>query len=128
MHGECWASCAGRLLHTSHTLRPLSVHCIQLLQALGIFIFSAGLCFNPFIAPACEISRLEDARTRLQTVHIFGPIFFQCYNFRSCLLLTLCALMKILKFRLMPVRKRTQKGLRVSSRLRTFIGRFQVTS
>ena len=37
---------------------------------------------NPFTAPACKISRLKDARTRLQTV-IFRSynIYCQCYAF-----------------------------------------------
>ena len=30
---------------------------------------SLPVCLNPFTAPACKISRLKDARTRLQTVY-----------------------------------------------------------
>ena len=32
------------------------------------------LSLNPFAATACEISGLKDARTRLQTVYLAGPI------------------------------------------------------
>ena len=43
------------------------------------------LAVNPFTAPACKISGLEDARTPLQTV-VSGTLtdlvsLFQCYEF-----------------------------------------------
>ena len=38
---------------------------------------------NPFIAQACKIPGLKDARTRLQTVYFphLEHIYFQCYAF-----------------------------------------------
>ena len=67
--------------------------------------------FNPFTAPACKISRLKDARRRLQTVYS-GPVTQPS---------VLCDLGW--KSFYMPMRKRLQ-----GFRFQTLIGRFHVTS
>ena len=58
---------------------------------------------NPFTVQACKISGLKDARTRSKE-YVFRScnIYFQCYAFWW-------------KFFHMPVRKRRQKGVRISN-------------
>ena len=62
---------------------------------------------NPFTAPACKISRLKDARTRLQTVYF--PVLWHLFS-------VLCVLMKILSHaRKRREKRRRKKGWRVSN-------------
>ena len=73
--------------------------------------------FNPFTAPACKISGLKDARTRLQTVY-FGPTTssFNAMCFEENSFICQCEKKK---------ETETVKGFKFG----TFIaGRFQVTS
>ena len=58
---------------------------------------------NPFTAKACKISRQMHGRAYKQYIIYSGPV--------AHLLLMSCVLMKLLH---VPVRKRRQKGLRVS--------------
>ena len=72
-----------------------------------------GTCcfyFNPFTALASNISGLNDARTRQQSVYFPVPyaMRFQCYAFL-----------------LMPVQNRRQKGLKALD-FALFVGHFQV--
>ena len=71
---------------------------------------------NPLTAPACQISGLKDARTRLQTVYfpVLYHIYFQCYAFWGNPFRSLCKRKKAKRL----------KGFKFG----TFIGRFQVTS
>ena len=46
----------------------------QMLSHKTCSFFQSFVCVNPCTAPACKISGMKDARTRLQTV------YFQSYN------------------------------------------------
>ena len=87
-----------------YTVRP----CICKVRHTGVYHLHG---FNPFTAPACKISRLKDARRRLQTVYS-GPVTQPS---------VLCDLGW--KSFYMPMRKRLQ-----GFRFQTLIGRFHVTS
>ena len=71
---------------------------------------------NPITAPACKISGLKDARTRLKNSIFSGPI--------THLLSMLCVVIKVLSH---ASAKRKQNGLK-GFKFPTFIGHFQATS
>ena len=65
-----------------------------------------SLTVNPITAPACKISGLKDARTRLQTVYIPGPI--------THLLSMLCVWMKILSHASAKKETKKAEGFQIS--------------
>ena len=85
------------------------------LISLSLVVFSYPSCRNPFTAPGGKISRLNDARTCLQTVYF--PIL-------QHLFLKLCALMEILSH---TSAKKTTKRLK-RFKFHTLTGCFQATS
>ena len=52
---------------------------LALYKSRPLLLLFVKIVFNPFTAPACKISRLNDART----VYILRSynIYFQCYTF-----------------------------------------------
>ena len=70
---------------------------------------------NPLAAPACKISGLNDARTRLQTVYF--PVLQHLFSMQ-------CVLMQILSK--VSAKRKTKKPKDL--KFHTFMGRFQITS
>ena len=68
---HCWWSCSlhndNVFIHSDHKTKnywKITGTCV-----IAAFSPKTLITFNPFTAPACKISRLKDAQTRLQTVY-----------------------------------------------------------
>ena len=93
-------------------------------QVHNVCIMLTVICLffcNPFTAPACTISGLNDTRKRLQTVYF--PVLLHLFSM-------LCGvLMEFLSHASPKRRKKEKKKKRFKGfKFRTFMGRFQMTS
>ena len=88
---------------------------LQILSLLSLFNLFFFLKINPFTSPACTISGLNNARTRLKTVYF--PVLYHLFSVS-------CILMEIL----LHASAKKQKTQRLNGfKFRTFMGLFQMT-